>query len=552
MSRTAVPTRASNGRVALNDAGLFVKGVGADDPAVLVHFDDQHIWSFTPGTEGLQQHGGTSIAWPTVLLPFLDGWTRVRVATLDDEEVFADEEHRFGTGEDRVRFVDKSGHPYAIDKGGHLTRSFEATPDEVKREILEGTQTVIRVLREQCGVEAYLGYGALLGAVREGGMIAHDSDTDVCYFSHHTDPVGIIRETFHIQRVLKRLDWQVLRMSGGDLKIIWPLSDGRKVHIDIFSSFFIDGEFYVLGNRRGRFDLADLLPLGTVELDGFEFPAPRDPEAMLVYWYGPSWRVPDPAFTPAEDLTTVSRMNGWLRGFRFGMSGWTPLLRGSAAPGSRLPTGGSDFAAWVHDRIGPADRVLDLGAGNGRDSVWFATQGHPVRSTDYSRRSPMEVRALARRTGVRHVWTRQVVLNETRHVFHLIALLSRQPHHIYARGLIGCLDPAARENLFRLGASVLRGGQSMWLEFAATHPGAPVPEPAGLIERVDPDRLTAEIERSGGRVVHLEVAPGLDMFDNPDPAVARMRVIWPRGHRGTEADTSADQAGRTAETKESL
>jgi hypothetical protein len=268
MSKVAVPTRASTGRVALNDAGLFVEGVGAGAPAVLVHFDDQHIWSFTPGTEGRQTHGGTSIPWPPVLLPFLDGWTRVRVATLDDAEVFGDAEHRFGSGEGRVRFVDKAGHPYAIDKGGHLTRSFEATPDDIKREILEGTQLVIKELRERCGVEAYLGYGALLGAVRDGGMIAHDSDTDVCYFSHHTDPIGIIRETFHIQRELKRLGWQVLRMSGGDLKLLWPLSDGRKVHIDIFSSFFIDGEFYVLGNRRGRFDLADLLPLGTGELAG--------------------------------------------------------------------------------------------------------------------------------------------------------------------------------------------------------------------------------------------------------------------------------------------
>jgi hypothetical protein len=82
----------------------------------------------------------------------------------------------------------------------------------------------------------------------------------------------------------------------------------------------------------------------------------------------------------------------------------------------------------------------------------------------------------------------------------------------------------------------------MWLEFAAPHPGARPPEPAGLVARVDPEALTAEIERSGGRVVHLEVAPGVDMFDNPDPAVARMRVIWPRpSSAGVPAP--ADQKG---------
>jgi hypothetical protein len=70
------------------------------------------------------------------------------------------------------------------------------------------------------------------------------------------------------------------------------------------------------------------------------------------------------------------------------------------------------------------------------------------------------------------------------------------------------------------------------------HAGAGAPEPAGLVRRVDPAVLTAEIERSGGRVAHLEVAPGVDMFDNPDPAMARMRVTWPA--RGSaEADVTA-------------
>ncbi|MDH2414784.1 class I SAM-dependent methyltransferase [Nocardioides sp. CER19] len=541
MTQSAVPTRATAGRVAINEAGLFVRGLGADAPAVLVHFDDQHIWSFTPGADGQPGRGGTSIAWPAVLQPYLDGTTRVRLANLDGSVVYCDEEHRFGAGAGRVRFVDRAGHPLAVDKMGHLTRSFESTPDAVKREILEGTQVVIRELRERCGVEAFLGYGALLGAVREGGMIAHDSDTDVCYFSRHTDPADIILETFRIERDLKELGWEVLRMSGGDLKVIWPLSDGRRVHIDIFSSFFVGDVFYVLGNRSGELDLADLLPLGTVDLDGHEFPAPRNPEALLVYWYGPSWRVPDPAYTPAEDPHAMVRLDGWLRGFRQGMSGWTPLLRGSSRPDSKLPTGGSEFAAWVHGQIGPEEAVLDLGAGNGRDSIWFAAQGHPVRSSDYSRRSAVEVRGLMKRSGITDVRPRQVILNETRHVFHLIALLSREPHHIYARQLVGCLDAAARENLFRLGASVLRGGQSMWLEFAVPHPGAAAPEPVGLVTRFDPDVLTGEIERSGGRVVSLEVAPGVDMFDNPDPAVARMRVTWRAG-----------QSAETADVKESV
>jgi hypothetical protein len=536
----------SPGRVRIDQDGLFLKGVGGSDPAVLVHFDDHHIWSFTPGHDGVQTLSGTQVTWPHVLTPYLDGLTRVRLTTMDGD-VIGEVEHRFGTAETRVAFVDKDGHPYAIDKMGHLTRSFESTSDDVKAEILTGSQIVIRELRERCGVEAWLGYGALLGAVREGGMIAHDSDTDICYFSEHTTPADVIRETYKIERILKGLGWDVLRMSGGDLKVIWPLSDGRNCHIDIFSSFFIGDLYYLLGEHGDHLAREDLLPLSTVTLDGFEFPAPANPEAMLVYLYGESWRVPDPAFTPYIDPLIMGRLDGWLRGFRTKMGDWTVILRGTSGRKSKVPTTGSDFAAWVHGQIGSGARVIELGAGNGRDGIWFAQQGHPVRSSDYSRRSAVEARALKAATGVQRFRARQVILNETRHVFHLIGEMSRVPGHIYARQLVGCLDEAARENLFRLGASILRGSDAsgplaMWLEFSVPAPGAPDPAPPGLVQRLDPDVLIAEISASGGSVDYLEVARGVDMFDNQDPAVARMRVTWPT--QSQQKETSDGQRHR--------
>ncbi len=49
----------------------------------------------------------------------------------------------------------------------------------------------------------YLCYGALLGAMRTGRMIGHDSDVDLCYYSHQTTPVDIIRESYRIERIVK-------------------------------------------------------------------------------------------------------------------------------------------------------------------------------------------------------------------------------------------------------------------------------------------------------------------------------------------------------------
>ncbi|MFI2706704.1 class I SAM-dependent methyltransferase, partial [Nocardioides sp. CER28] len=341
----------------------------ADAPRVplLVHFDDQYVWSFTPGRDGSVDGDTFRIDWPGAMRPFLSGTTRVRVATYDGEVVLHDDEVTFGAGDGRVAFVDEEGAPYSIDKVGHLARAFDETPDDVKRELLEATQAVLRELREGCGVEAYLCYGALLGAVRQGTMLGHDSDVDLCYYTHHTAPADIIAESYRIQRQLRSLDWRVLRMSAGDIKVLWSLSDGRTAHIDIFSAFTIDGTFYQFGNRNGVFDAAEhLLPLGTVTLEGVEFPAPKHPEEMLSFIYGPSWRVPDPGFRYQDNPVGTRRLDGWFRGFRTEVPPWADVFRPPAI--ERVPSGPSSFAQWVEPQLGAGAPVVDLGAGTGRDA----------------------------------------------------------------------------------------------------------------------------------------------------------------------------------------
>jgi hypothetical protein len=531
------------GAVEITDTGVWIHH--APHEPVLIHFDDHYVWSFTPGREGVSTRGGTRIEWPHVLLPYLKGVTRVRIDTVGGARVLHDEEHVFG-GEETVRvaFRSSAGDPYSIDKVGHLTRSFLATSEQSKNDLLEGTQTVIRTLKEVCGVDAYIGYGALLGAVREGGMIPHDSDTDVSYYSRHTSPVDVIAELMRIERQLKGLGWEILRMSAGDIKILWPLPDGRKVHIDIFAAFHCPtatGEwvFYSMADRHGPLAREDILPLGTVTINGYDFPAPRKPEAMLELLYGSGWRTPDPSFTYVQPREGSDRINGWMRGFRTEMGDWSRIY--TTAQHERVPKEPSEFARWVASQIGEpgprgGQRILDIGTGTGRDAFWLNEIGHHVRAVDYSRLSIKLVRERVRAEQRQHLLPVQLILNETRHVLHSVALLSGRPHHLYARGLIGSLDEAARRNLLLLAGKVTRGqrpeeDRSMFLEFSAPAPRAADPAPVPLTRRFDPARLRAEIEASGGRVDHLEVAPGSDMFGQPDPAVARMRVTYPRKER---------------------
>ncbi|HEY9252869.1 MAG TPA: class I SAM-dependent methyltransferase, partial [Nocardioides sp.] len=126
----------------------------------------------------------------------------------------------------------------------------------------------------------------------------------------------------------------------------------------------------------------------------------------------------------------------------------------------------------------------------------------------------------------------QLILGELRSTLTLGARLARDPHHLYARDLIGCLDGAARSQLWTLAKMALRpSGGKLYLEFAVTGENLPEPQPEGLVRRVDPALVQAEIEAAGGVVEHLGINEGQDMLGNPLPGVARLRASWPSLNR---------------------
>lgn len=505
----------------VTDDGLLLP---SGDRPLLVEFDGHYVMSVTPRRDGRRVRGGVLVPWPDVLRPHLRGRGRVRVASVDGSRVWYDEEVSLGDSDGPLAVLDRDGHRLSVDKVGHLARAFEATDERVREEILRGTRRAIDDLRDHAGIDAYLNYGALLGAVREGRMLAHDSDTDLCYLSRHDSPADIILESYRIGRALRARGWTLLRMSGGDIKLLLPLSDGRRCHIDVFVAFHRGETFYQLGNRSGTLAREAIVPFSTIDLHGHSFPAPRDPEAMLAFLYGPRWRTPDPSFRYADSPDGVRRLDGWLRGFRTEMGAWTEFH--TSSDGASVPRGPSAFARWVAPQLGGL-AVVDIGAGTGRDALWFAGRGRPARAVDFSRAAVAASRRRARRRGV-DVAADQLILGELRSTLALGTELARSEQHLSARHLVGCLDVAALDQLWLLCRMALRGREGrLFLEFPAAGPsGAPL-TPRGLLRRTDPEAIAASIRRSGGLVEHLEVGPGEDMFDRSDPAICRIRAAWP-------------------------
>ncbi len=129
-----------------------------------------------------------------------------------------------------------------------------------------------------------------------------------------------------------------------------------------------------------------------------------------------------------------------------------------------MPNAPSSFATWVHETYPSTRPLVDLGAGTGRDSRFFARQGREVTAVDY-------VFGVLKRWADRKpeppVLREVLNLNDYRHVASLGHRLSRteEPVDLYGRFLLHALDETGRENLVRLASMSLRRGGLLFLEF---------------------------------------------------------------------------------------
>jgi LicD family len=518
----------------VDDRGIHLPrpvAVTADVP-VDVRFGAHRVWSFTTGHDGSRSATGVQVAWPPALKARLDGVAHVTVVPHEGGEPLFAGDVRFGTSSEPLDLVDDAGHPLSLDKGGRLQRTFDRMDDGAVRELIEASHQVLVDLVEKCGLDAYLSYGCLLGAVRDGKMIGHDSDVDLSWLSRHTHPFDILRESRAAERTMRDLGWHVVRMSAANFKVWVPLSTGKRAGVDVFGSFHIGDHFHITGSLRGRLDRSAIMPFGTITLEGVEFPAPNDVEAFLAFTYGPGWKVPDPAFHFEHPAEHTRMMSGWWRGSRTRLHHWQTFY--SSAEVARVPRKRSAFAAWVAGRIDPGSRIIELGSGTGRDAFWFADQGFAVTGSDYcgaARKIAQATTGRRKARGKKPVRFKPINLEAPYNLLTRGARLAHEPgvKHVYARLLVDALTPQGRPGLWRFASMVGRSGGHTFLEFRTdANAGEPTYFGPHARTRARPDEVAAEIEAYGGRILERVEGRDLAPLGAENPVVCRMEVSWTR------------------------
>jgi hypothetical protein len=490
--------------VRADDHGIWFRA--SVDVVVDVCFDGRRVWSFWLLRDS-EQRGAERLAhWPSPLRRFLDGHTRLSVVAHVAGVTLYDDEVALSSGTERIAVVNEEGRPLGLDKSNRLSQTFDTRTPEQVAPLLDAISEVLAAL-DEAGTQAFLAYGTLLGAVREGALIGHDSDADLGYLSPCSHPIDVIRESFALQRRVAELGFDTYRYSGFAFRVDVAEADGSKRGLDVFGGFIADpvgdnpAMLYLMGEIGAPFRREWIYPLTTATLEGRTFPVPADPERLLVATYGPGWRVPDPAYHFETARPTVRRLNGWFRGIRVLRSEWE---RKHSRTRRKLPQRtGTPLAAMVVEREGVPAHVVDLGAGRARDALWFARNGAHVTALDFVPWASTAAQQAARDEGL-DLTVRDLNLLSLRSWLAEGSRLAHAPgpRTILARHLVDALTPPARENAWRLCDMALRDGGRLYLEFRT---GAPTPRTeVDLLAPVPVETVTAELAAHGAVIVHRE------------------------------------------------
>lgn len=505
--------------VEIDDSGLLLRG--ERDVVLDVTFGGRRIWSFwlqrdsTPGP-----HGGRQIAWPDSLLKYLDGHARVAIVEHLSGAVIYDADTQFGDATTAIEIVNSQGNPLGIDKSGRMAQTFDTRSAEHVAPLLDSIEEVLQALAG-AGVEAFPAYGTLLGAVREGHLIGHDSDADLGYVSRHSHPVDVMRESFRLQRRLTEAGYQITRYSGIAFKVTVTEGDGSLRGLDVFGGFITEGHLYLMGEVGVPFSESWIFPLGTTTLEGRTLPAPALPEKLLEAMYGPGWKVPDPAFHFETPRTTVRRLNGWFRGTRVFRDSWD---RYYSTRRKVLPEGApSPLSAYVAEsdplvRAG-SPRIVDLGCGRAGDALWFARQGARVTGFDFVPSASTAAQTAARDEGV-DLTVEPLNLNEWRSVLGVGAQLAAVdgPCVVIADHVADALTAGARASLWRVASMALRQGGMLYV--SAWLGGG---DKRKMQRAVRLGQLAKELEAAGFTVVESE---RIDAIDDPGRRIGRIVAKW--------------------------
>lgn len=385
-------------------------------------------------------------------------------------------------------------------------------------------QRVRKVLQDYAGYDAFLIYGTLLGAVREGGYIGHDADFDSAFVSKQRTGEAAVAELREIALLLLHEGFAVEAMRAC-LHI--HDRENPEHRIDLFHVYFDDEA--VMRFPFGVAGTSTLLETdwsGTKEVDfpGGKALIPVNGEQVVEHLYGADWRRPKPGFNWNLDRTD------WARDALISPAMRTEIYWANFYSGHEYTTG-SPFFQFIDERPDTPSTLVDIGCGDGRDACAFGASGRSVLGLDQSAVGIEHAADHAERLGVADRVTFRVCdVSEPADIGGALdEVISAAPGPVlfYLRFFLHAIPAPVQESLMEAISNRARPGDLLAAEFRTDKDQANKKVHTKHYRRYQTAESFRESLSSdyGFGVVHDEERSGLSPYGEEDPILFRVVAV---------------------------
>lgn len=419
--------------------------------------------------------------------------------------------------------IDRFSQGQKFDVKGRI-RVLAKTEDMVWQEgVLELFKEVSKVIYQVTGSHAFIYSGTLLGFVRENGFISFDKDMDCAYLSKCRNATEAAAEFALLGRALLKAGYSInakascisVRRIAGSLVMVDIAHLFRKEDGTIGFPFGTVGEDTVEPNT--------IEPTVRANFMGHQVRVPQSPEVLLGQVYGKSWRVPNPNFS----WTTERRRRDPEALLSYSVR--SQLAADDYYSHSRRDKP-SKFAEYVmeHEVFRASNSVIELGSGDGEDSILFKSSIDSVLGLDQSIYAIRSSNNREEGVPANVDFMRTDILDSSA----LPKIVSRHrlnnpgPVLFYSRFLLHTLTQSEMSKLFKLLSGVVLPGDSLALEFRTL-------EDRGLKKRysrsfrnfVDSSAVERTLQQSGFVIAQSEKSGDYSKYGKENPITSRMIAV---------------------------
>ncbi|MFT5212295.1 MAG: tellurite methyltransferase [Flavobacterium sp.] len=187
----------------------------------------------------------------------------------------------------------------------------------------------------------------------------------------------------------------------------------------------------------------------------------------------------------------------------------------------------SQFCVCMLTEMDPNATIVELGSGNGRDALYFASQGHVTVAMDLSQEAITACEREASERDVEHTSFFQGDL--TKHesvnavIQHARSISHEKPLVFYSRFVMHSLDDTQEQKLLNILSSCINTGELIYFEFRSQE-DAELDKLFGNHFRryVNTEEFYLRLKQGGFEIQYKLIGQGMAKYKEEDPFVARI------------------------------